>query len=437
MKYCMHCGKELTEKSVDTCEHCKAALVKAPVKQADPEIAAIKQVVTDGVAPLKDEIKGAAEKMSSIEERLAKIEKMPMNRPFFISNVPTVYKGYKLSEQGEKLRNRFAGNKSFKCFSNDEKFENYAKFMIDGIKALRGDIHAKMAMLEKTENVEGTDSVGGYLVPVEAQSDIIKLARDVSFALNSCTTIPMREKQQTYPAEASLVTSYWVDEVGSITTSNPTYGQVTLTAKKLAGLTDYISNELLADADYDLVGALTEMFAYAKGLELDNQVLNGTGSQCSGVLTALSGSYSVIMSSSNFSTISADDLSLMISKLSEADVAGAKFIYNRLIQHYIRTLKDTNNQYIWQRPGEGRPGTIWEVPYLQSVKAPSTSGASTAFVVLGNFKNFFIGIRKNDMVLDVDPYGGFATDKTRFRMVGRYGLSVARASAFCRLITSS
>lgn len=120
--------------------------------------------------------------------------------------------------------------------------------------------------------------------------------------MQKCTVLNMSSKQLVLPAESSIVTTSWTDEAGTISASNPTFGQVTLTAKKLAGLTEGVSNELLMDSAIDIVGMLTEQFMYAIGQELDNQVLNGTGNPCSGVLTAASG-FSVVMGagSTNFS----------------------------------------------------------------------------------------------------------------------------------------
>jgi HK97 family phage major capsid protein len=245
----------------------------------------------------------------------------------------------------------------------------------------------------------------------------------------------MSTLQKKMPAEATIVNVTWEDEAGEIDEQNPTYGLVTLTAKKLAGLTTGIPSELLADSEYDIVGSLVEQFMYAIGLEMDNQVLNGTGSPCSGVLSAACGN-SVIMANglTNFSSITADHLSEMINALSEEDAAQSMFVYNRLIQHYIRTAKDTNGQYIWQKPAEGRPGTIWETPYVQSTKAPGTSAANTAFVALGNWKQFYIG-RRAEMAFAADPFTNFSKDQVRFRAITRAALNFARASAFVRLLT--
>jgi len=399
----------------------------------------LKGAVTESLKPLKEEIDG---KLKVIEERVSKIESLPINRlSFNVNTTSEKYKGYKLNEQMRNIRNRACKEpERFPVFSNPEKANEYAKFMIDVIKALRGDFEAKANLKEfyqKAAMQEGTASEGGYLVPDEYQMDLIQLARDRSFALNECTIVNMSRDTIKLPKEASLVSVAWTSEEGGITESEPTMGEVQLSAKRLDGYAK-VSNELLQDSAIDIVGMLTEQFAYAIGLELDNQVLNGTGSPVSGVLTAAAG-YSVVMSSgkTNFSSINADNLSEMISKMDEGYQANARYIFNKLIMHYIRILKDSNNAYIYAKPGNGTPGTIWEFPYFQSAKAPSTSGANTAFVSFGNFKYFYIGRRLGAMALDIDPYGLFTTYQTRFRMVTRWGLAIAMAKAFVRLLTAA
>lgn len=435
MKKCKHCGKDIPE-DAKTCPHCQKSVEEAP---ADKSIEAIKAAVRETV---QSEIKPLKDSVDAIDKRVAAIEKMPSNRHTKVTPVTSeVYRGYKLFDQGERIREKFMTNPHrFRVLSDETKFAELQRFMIDVKFAMRGDYKAQQKLQDAAQKASDmgedvSDALGGYAVPVEYEPDLLKLAVDQSFALQQCSILSMSVKQQKYPTELTRMGVTWEDEGGSIDAQNPTLGQVTLTAKKLAGLTSSISSELLADASFDIVGWLTEQFMYAIGLELDNQVLNGTGSPVSGVLTAAAG-YSVIQTGANFSSISADDLSLMISKLAEEDASQAMFIYNRLIQHYIRTKKDTYGQYIWQRPSEGRPGTIWEIPYFQSSKATATTGASTAFVALGNWKRFYIG-RRAGMSFAADPYTAFATDEIRFRAITRWGLSIARSTAFVRLITGA
>lgn len=436
MKKCKHCGKDMAEEA-KFCAHCGKSVEEAP---ASKELDAVVKAVSETV---KSEIKPIKESVDAIDKRLKAVEALPLaSRQKVVAVTTEKYRGYKLFDQGERLREKFRKDPNrFRVLSDEEKFLDFSKFMLDVKAALTGDLKAQQMLQEKQAQKASdlgedvSDALGGYAVPVEYEPDLIKLVTDSSFAMQECTVIPMSAKQRKYPTELTRMGVTWEDEGGSIDAQNPTLSQVTLTAKKLAGLTSPISSELIADSSFDIVSWLVEQFMYAMGLEIDNQALNGTGAPCSGVLTAAAG-YSVVMSLANFSSISADDLSLMISKLAENDAANAKFVYNRLIQHYIRTKKDTYGQYIWQRPAEGRPGTIWEVPYIQNIKGPGTTAASTAFVALGNWKAFYIGLRQGFSFAS-DPYTAFATDEIRFRAIKRVALSIARSAAFCRLITSA
>ena len=89
------------------------------------------------------------------------------------------------------------------------------------------------------------------------------------------------------------------------------------------------------------------------------------------------------------------------------------------------------------QPAGGNPGTIWEIPYFESVKAPTTTGVSTAFITLGNWKKFYLGRKIGGMSLRIDPYGKFKENQTQFGVVTRWAPKIARAQAFTRLVTAA
>jgi len=433
MNKCKHCGKDV-EKDAKVCPHCQKSLEDTA---NDGVIEAVKSAVKAEISPL-------SAKIDDVDKRLKVVEALPLRNMAVAGAgiiVPRTYRGYKVHEQGAELREKFSSRANwFKTLSKPENFDKFVEFMLDVKFALTGDLKAMQKLQEAREKAsdlaEGTDSLGGYLVPVEHQMDLIRLAREKSFAMQLCRVVTMGKNTQNWPSEATLVDVTWEDEAGSIDEQNPTWGQVQLVTKKCAGMTSGISNELLADSDVDIVGELTEQFMYAIGLSVDNQVLNGTGSPCSGVLSAAVSNV-VTLAGNHASSITADKLSEAIYTLSEEDANAATFIYSRLVQHYIRILKDTYGQYIWQRPGEGRPGTIWELPYRESTKAPAGTASNTAFGILGNWKLFMIGLRNGTMTFAADPYGKFSTDQTRFRVTQRMALKIARASAFVKIKTNS
>ncbi len=396
----------------------------------------VKEQIEEGFKGVKahvdTEIKGLA-------ERIEKIEKSPIiTAPNLNFKFEKMHKGYNLEQMGGELEDIGARSKRFKVFSNPEKMYQFKKWMIDVSKALRGDM--KTAMELKAAMVEGTDALGGYLVPDEFQWDMIQLAQEMSFLLSEATVLTMGSDTLSLPTELTRVAMNWIAENSTITASDPTFGQVKLTAVKLAGCTTAMSNEVLSDSAIDIVSLLTKQFSYATGIELDNQALNGTGSPCSGVLTAKAG-YSVVLGtgSANFSAVSFGDVRSMVRKLSAVDSAAAKFVYSKDVQYLLENIKDTTGRSLYREPSADRPAALYGRPIIEASNAPleAASGASTAFAVLGNWKAFYVGRRRGQMTLDVDPYSSFATDGTRFRMVTRWGLAVARTAAFVRLITSA
>lgn len=303
------------------------------------------------------------------------------------------------------------------------------------IESVQGRIDEKSM---KAAMQEDTVTEGGYLVPTPQDliGEIIRLAEPASVALQDCQRIPMRSLTLPLTTEASTITVTWIEEEGEVQESEPTLGRLTLTAKK-AGAYATVSNELLADAAADVVNYINLLMGEAIGQELDNQVFNGTGTPCSGVLTASAG-YSVVMdtTSTNFSEVNGDMLSDMIRNIKPSALAGAKFYYHRLIEHYVRILKDDNGHPIYSPIGGPQNATIWGMPKALVEKCPSTTGVDTAFVMFGNLKFFALGTRQI-ATMAIDPFGLFTTDQSRLRVLSRWGLSILIANAFVRLLTAA
>lgn len=282
---------------------------------------------------------------------------------------------------------------------------------------------------------EDTDSEGGFLVPTDYIAQILKIW-NLGNLEPLCRKVPMGSKTVTFPDLNSSVSCGWTAEEGTLTETTPVLGQITLTAKKVGAFTT-ISNELLSDARPDVVSFLENLMIEAMGREIDNQILNGNGSPCSGLLTAACGT-SVVMGAGlvNFSSISGSNLSEMTTKISTGSLNGARFVMHPKVFHYVRTLKDNNNQFIYSPIGGGQNGTIWGYPVTLCDSAPSTSGAGTAFVLFGNFDYFLIGERQS-LSVSIDPYGLFTSDQTRVRWTRRLAPQIGRADAFCRLLTAA
>lgn len=418
----------------------KEKLLKEIAEASKKGATELVEKLTAQLDKLNEEKEDMDKRLKAFEERMEKMEKAPVTKnvaPAIVSSEK--FLGYKMSDMMRTQRNKAASNpQEFPTLSNDEKAEDFAKFVIGvarwkkfndakGLEAIN-NFHQKAAMQE------GTASEGGYLVPDEYMFDLIGLTRDTTFALNECTVVNMGSDTLRIPKEASLVSVAWTAEEVDATQTEPTVGELALSAKRLDGF-GIVSNELMQDSAIDLPGMLSEQFAYAIARELDNQVLNGTGNPVSGVTTAAAG-FSVVTSGTHPSSITADNLSDAIQKIEQGYAGEGKFVFHKQTLHYVRILKDSQNNYVWAKPGNGVPGTIWEYPYIVSTKADATTDSASPFGVFGNFKYFYIGRRLGATSLDMDPYTKFTSYQTQFRMITRWGLGVGQANAFCRLITA-
>ena len=111
-------------------------------------------------------------------------------------------------------------------------------------------------------HTEGTNSAGGFLVPDEFETELIKLREQFGVARRACRVRPMISDVQKIPRQTGGLTAFFPGEATAITESTKTLSQVTLTAKKLAVLTT-ISNELNEDAFLNLADDVARDIAYA------------------------------------------------------------------------------------------------------------------------------------------------------------------------------
>jgi HK97 family phage major capsid protein len=403
------------------------------------EIKEVKDAIVEGIKPLNDSIGAVKTGVDAMDVRLKKIEAIPFEKFTAPAIIPSSkFLGYDLNRQGQLIKERTVGKAEFSSFTKEENVNNFAKWMLATIlsKGKNPSAEAKQALAEihKSSLAEGAAGTGGDLVPDEYQWDMVALARSKSYFLQLASVVPMTSDVMYLPTEATLATMHWHSEAATMSQSDPTFSHITLTAKK-ATCYGIASNELLQDSRVDITSILTEQFAYGIGLDIDNQALNGTGVPtsgllCSGVLTT-----NVVILAGSMSTITPAKLSMAIYKLNESDLANARFMFCRLAMHYIRSLTDTYGQLVMQPLSMGIPSAIYGFPYVMSENISNTETTASPVGIFGDFKKYYIGRRIGAMALEVDPYGAFASDETRFRMISRWGFAVGRQSALCKIIT--
>lgn len=290
----------------------------------------------------------------------------------------------------------------------------------------------------------GTDSEGGYLIPDEFHAEVLRIAEEHGIARRDCRVVPMRRSNAQFPTSTSGVVVSWPGEGAAASESDPGFGLAQLSVKTMAALTA-LENELLEDADVDVVAFIETLFGEAVAKEEDTQVLVGSGAPFGGVLNHADANVVTMASTKTaFSDVTADNLLDMIDGVATGAKKDAKFYMHGNIITHLRKLKDDNGQYIWDKPTGDKPGRIWGYAYEETDVMPgnAASAVSTKFVVFGSLKNVLFGDRKQ-MTMDLSKdatVGGvslFERNMQAVRITERIAVAIGIGSAFSVLRTAA
>jgi HK97 family phage major capsid protein len=365
-----------------------------------------------------------------------------------IVGTPGEYKGYRLKAEiatlmrgTEKGRERHASLHS-ELRADPARAEAVAKFWIDMFdNALKHPGRETPVHFKEGFN-EGTTTAGGYLTPDEQMDVWDSYARDESIALQNCRVEPMRSDVKLINKENATVSSLGGIAVNSEATAaavvTPTVDQTTLTAKRLDGYT-HVTNEDLEDAVVrgGFVAQLLDQFSEAVGQTVDSCVFVGTGSPVSGVFRSSGWSTVFGTGSAAFSMLLESDIRAIIAKV----VKGSRFkfyAHRSVLWNTIYGLQDGNKRPLFLPSMVATaPGSVCGFPAIEVPKAPSTSAASTGFILFGDLYGFAIGRRSDALSFFVDPYTKGLSHQTIFAIFTRYAFAHHLSNMYGRIVTSS
>lgn len=243
--------------------------------------------------------------------------------------------------------------------------------------------------------------------------DVAGLMKAGPTVLQTNTGEQIQVPKTTGHSSASLVA-----EAGTISASDPAFGQVPLDAYKYAFLIQ-VSNELVNDTSVDLLGYLSMQAGRALGNALGAQFITGTGSsQPQGIVpvatTGVTGGAGV---SGAFTADNLIDLYFSVIQ-PYRDSASCAWLMRDATLGGVRKLKDTTNQYLWQPSLQvGAPDTLLGKPVYTdpTVAAVALSAASVLF---GDFSQYFVRLVNGIRFERSDDYA-FNTDLVTYRAIIR------------------
>lgn len=300
-----------------------------------------------------------------------------------------------------------------------------------------------------------SDADGGYLVPKELLNEVIRIAAEgYGVARAEMRYLPFggAGNSRIIPKLASSVAVFWTEEGGKKQGTKATFGVITQTLKKLAAIVP-LTEELVEDTDIDVVKLVAELFVEACSIEEDLQFFTGDGTVWTGLLNTTAIADLAIKTGAAFDKVTADDLLALQSKVARGARRNGKYFMHTSIIDVVRSLKDTNGQYIYKdAPTSGGISTIWGKPVVEVEAMPGVdtpSQASKHFVIFGDMKLGAIYGDKKDMrvklldqatIVDADGTTNInlaQEDMIGVRVVKRVGYVVANEKALARLKTKA
>ncbi len=293
----------------------------------------------------------------------------------------------------------------------------------------------RLADIELKSLSASNDQAGGYLVSSQFEREIIRNLVEMTPMRSAARVGSMRSSEIIIPRRTGAPTGGWVGETETRSSTDPTYGQVAITAHEMAAYVD-VSVKLLEDAEFDVESEvafdLAEEFARLEGVA----TVTGDGvKKPFGILNSASGISEVV--SGGASSITADALISILYDLPAYYRGRASWMMNGTTLAVVRKLKDGQNQYLWA-PGlaPGQPETLLGRPVIEAVDMPDI--ASNAYpIAVGDFNSGYrIYDRTGTSVLR-DPFTLATTGQVRFHARRRVGGDVVKAEALRKMKVST
>ena len=264
--------------------------------------------------------------------------------------------------------------------------------------------------LEAGSATKGADVVSTDLL---AGSFIDMLRNQVVVERAGATTLTGLQGNVAIPKQTGGPTAYWVAESGTVTESDPTFDQVTMSPETVGSVTE-ISRKLLLQSSIDIENFVRREQASKIGIEIDRVAINGSGTNNvpEGILqTTGIGAYSATSGTDAITWDLVVGLWKEVAK-DNAEMGSLGWLANAaVVAKLLSTRMDTGSgRFIMERLGDG----LLSYPVYRSENVPSDLGSSSALgaLIFGNFSDLLIGYWSGVDVL-VDPYSNSKTGTVR------------------------
>lgn len=239
---------------------------------------------------------------------------------------------------------------------------------------------------------------GGYLVPQIYMDDVIEqlYPKTVVFELGA-RRVPMPNGNLNIPKMTSGTRATWGGEGRRIAKTQPTFGNVKLSAKRLEAIVPQ-TRELLMSTNYSADALFASDLTRRMQLGMDFGAMFGTGGEFQPLGIANNKAVEKVDATALNNTALADSNGKITADFPvwlEAKVLGKNvddvslgWTFNAAVEGYLKNLKTSTGEYIYREEMNG--GNLLGYPYKRSNQIPTDSNGKTS-IIFGNWADLLAG----------------------------------------------
>jgi HK97 family phage major capsid protein len=293
----------------------------------------------------------------------------------------------------------------------------------------------------------GSGSAGLFLVEEDVSAEVIELLRPASVVLSlSPQLIDMPGGNMTMNRLATGSSAAYIGEQQDTPATGVGFGQVKLSAKKLAGLIP-ISNDLIRANSQNADRIVRDDLVAALSQRTDLAFLRGSGTQFSPLGlrfqhtgTAFAATHVLTMTATPTLATATTDLGRLRRALRNADVAMVRpgWIMSARTEQWLMDLRDGNGNLAFD--AEMRTGRLRGFPYRVTTQIPENLGGGTeselyladfAQVVVGEHMGIEVAVSTEAAYRDASNnlQAAFSRDETVMRAIAQHDIGVRHLPA--------
>ena len=289
------------------------------------------------------------------------------------------------------------------------------------------------------------DTTGGYLAPPEFVQEMLETVTEFSPMREVSNVRSTSARTSKFPTRDGSFAAQWIGETGTRSeTTGLTFGMIEIPNHELYALVD-VSNQDLEDSVFDLDSLLRTQFAEQFGVAEGTAFISGDGVAKPTGITVGSGlgTFGSVASSGTDSPdtqqLSGDDIINIVYTLKAEYEPNASWMLNRTTVRQIRSLQDSNSQYLWQPAfGDGlrtgSPTSIMNHPYREAtdLQAAGANPIGGVVALFGDFRRAYGISDRLSLAVVRDDLTQAASGNVRFLARRRVGGQVLVAEAMVK-----